>query len=99
MSVLATSRREPADAAPAADDGAAIEISALRHRYGTREALRGVSLSIARGELFALLGPNGGGKTTLFRILSTLMEPREGVVRVLGRDLPACAPIVRRRMG
>ncbi len=78
---------------------AAIEISELRHRYGEREALRGVSLTIERGEIFALLGPNGGGKTTLFKILSTLMRAGEGGVRVLGHDLSREAERVRPRIG
>ena len=77
----------------------AIEIKALRHRYGDREALRGVSLVIRRGEIFALLGPNGGGKTTLFKILSTLMRPSGGTVRVLGHDLGVAAEAVRPRLG
>jgi ABC-2 type transport system ATP-binding protein len=76
-----------------------IEISALRHRYAEREALRGVSLTIRRGEIFALLGPNGGGKTTLFKILSTLMRAGEGSVRVLGHDLRHEAERVRPRIG
>ncbi len=76
-----------------------IEISGLRHRYGEREALRGVSLTIARGEIFALLGPNGGGKTTLFKILSTSMRAGEGSVRVLGHDLRREAERVRPRIG
>ncbi|HSD09637.1 MAG TPA: ABC transporter ATP-binding protein [Candidatus Binatia bacterium] len=78
---------------------AAIEISDLRHRYGQREALRGVTLTIERGEIFALLGPNGGGKTTLFKILCTLMRPGEGGVRVLGHDLRREAERVRPRLG
>ena len=78
---------------------AAIEISDLRHRYGEREALRGVSLAVERGEIFALLGPNGGGKTTLFKILSTLIRPSEGRVRVLGHDLAREAERVRPRLG
>jgi ABC-2 type transport system ATP-binding protein len=76
-----------------------IEISGLRHRYAEREALRGVSLTIRRGEIFALLGPNGGGKTTLFKILSTLMRAGEGSVRVLGHDLRHEAERVRPRIG
>ena len=83
---------------PAAAD-TVVEITDLRHRYGERIALAGVSLSVRRGELFALLGPNGGGKTTLFRILSTAMAPQEGRVRVLGCDLPAAGHEVRRRLG
>jgi ABC-2 type transport system ATP-binding protein len=78
---------------------AVIEISDLRHRYGEREALRGVSLSVERGEIFALLGPNGGGKTTLFKVLSTLMRADQGVVRVLGSDLRVAADRVRPRLG
>jgi ABC-2 type transport system ATP-binding protein len=77
----------------------AIEISGLRHRYGQREALRGVSLTIERGEIFALLGPNGGGKTTLFKILCTLMRAGEGDVRVLGHDLRREADRVRPHIG
>ncbi len=78
---------------------AAIEISDLRHHYGDREALRGVSFRVDRGEIFALLGPNGGGKTTLFKILSTLMRPASGEVRVLGHDLAREAAAVRPRLG
>jgi ABC-2 type transport system ATP-binding protein len=78
---------------------AAIEISGLRHRYGDREALRGVTFRVDRGEIFALLGPNGGGKTTLFKILSTLMRPMSGEVRVLGYDLSRDAAAVRPRLG
>jgi ABC-2 type transport system ATP-binding protein len=84
---------------PSAAVAAAIEISELRHRYGEREALRGVTLTIERGEIFALLGPNGGGKTTLFKILSTLMRAGEGSVRVLGHDLRHEAERVRPRIG
>jgi ABC-2 type transport system ATP-binding protein len=78
---------------------AVIEISDLRHRYGEREALRGVTLEVAGGEIFALLGPNGGGKTTLFKILSTLTRPASGAVRVLGYDLARDAAAVRPRLG
>ena len=55
---------------------AAIEIRGLSHSYGTRAALQDVSFQVARGTIFGLLGPNGGGKTTLFRILSTLLRAR-----------------------
>jgi ABC-2 type transport system ATP-binding protein len=78
---------------------AAIEISDLRHHYGDREALRGVTFRVDRGEIFALLGPNGGGKTTLFKILSTLMRAVSGEVRVLGHDLAREAAAVRPRLG
>ncbi len=78
---------------------AVIEISDLHHRYGEREALRGVSFAVDGGEIFALLGPNGGGKTTLFKILATLMRPVSGTVRVLGHDLAREAAAVRPRLG
>jgi ABC-2 type transport system ATP-binding protein len=76
-----------------------LEVEGLRHSYGEREALRGVSLRIGRGEVFGLLGPNGGGKTTLFRILSTLLPPSGGSVRVFDHDLVREAHHVRTHLG
>jgi ABC-2 type transport system ATP-binding protein len=78
---------------------AAIEVDGLRHRYGEREALAGVSFDVREGELFALLGPNGGGKSTLFRILATILPPTAGTARVLGFDVRAQPHEVRRRLG
>jgi ABC-2 type transport system ATP-binding protein len=80
-------------------DSPAVEVEGLRHFYAEREALAGVSFSVAPGEMFALLGPNGGGKTTLFKILSTLMPPTTGTVRLLGHDLTREAFVVRKRLG
>jgi ABC-2 type transport system ATP-binding protein len=77
----------------------AIETLGLCHRYGEREALRDVSLAIGRGEMFGVLGPNGGGKSTLFRILSTLQVPSGGEARVFGHDVVREAAAVRRRLG
>ena len=70
-----------------------ITVENLTHRYGERVALDNVSFTVQRGELFGLLGPNGGGKTTLFRILSTLVKPQQGRVLMAGE------PMDRRRFG
>ncbi len=77
----------------------AVEVENLHHTYGSREALVGVSLHVSRGEIFGLLGPNGGGKTTLFKILSTLMPATRGTVRVFDHDLGREPDAVRRHLG
>ena len=76
-----------------------VEVQELRHRYGERVALDGVSFAVGRGELFALLGPNGGGKSTLFRVLSTLEPVQEGAARILGHDVARAPAAVRRSLG
>ena len=78
---------------------AAVEAAGLRYSYGEREALRGVTFRVEAGEVFGLLGPNGGGKTTLFRILGTLLRPQAGSVRVFGFDAAADPFEIRRRIG
>ena len=77
----------------------AVEIERLAHRYGDRDALRGVSLQVTRGELFGLLGPNGGGKTTLLHVLATLLRPTSGVARIAGVDVARDPALARRRIG
>ncbi|MDX6705806.1 MAG: type transport system ATP-binding protein [Solirubrobacteraceae bacterium] len=67
-------------------DEEAIEISDLRKSYGDVEAVRGVSLRVRRGEIFAFLGPNGAGKTTTVEILEGFRRRSGGEVRVLGVD-------------
>src|SRR5258706_10300013 len=77
----------------------AIEATSLSFRYGDREALSDVNFQIARGEIFGFLGPNGGGKTTLFKLLSTLVPIQSGIARMLGHDLAGETIRVRRRIG
>lgn len=78
---------------------AIIRIEDLRHSYGQRKALRGLSFAVVAGEIFGLLGPNGSGKTTLFRILSTLMLPTAGRALIAGLDPSRQPDAVRRRIG
>jgi ABC-2 type transport system ATP-binding protein len=76
-----------------------VAVENLTHRYGERVALSGVSFTVTEGEIFGLLGPNGGGKSTLFRILSTLMAPTEGKASICGHDVDRESAAVRRRIG
>ncbi len=97
-------------------DARAIEVRSLTHRYPAprrrrgevapepRDALSAVSLEVAPGEVFGVLGPNGGGKSTLFRVLSTLLVPSGANdpacgVRVLGWDLLREPDLVRPQIG
>jgi ABC-2 type transport system ATP-binding protein len=77
----------------------AIEVRELRKRYGQFEALRGIDITVRRGEVFGLLGPNGAGKTTAVEILEGYRERSAGAVSVLGHD-PAGRPMgLRQRIG
>jgi ABC-2 type transport system ATP-binding protein len=76
-----------------------IQVQNLTHRYGDRIALAGVSFDVKKGEIFGLLGPNGGGKSTLFRILSTMMVPTEGRALIAGEDVVRNPAAVRRKVG
>jgi heme exporter protein A len=78
---------------------AALELDGLTRRYGEREALANVSLSLAAGRTLVVFGPNGAGKTTLLRVLATLLRPHAGSVRVLGSELPDQSWAIRGRVG
>ena len=78
---------------------AIVEVEDLSHSYNGHKALAGVTFDVTRGEIFGLLGPNGGGKTTLFRVLSTLFPPSSGSATVLGLDILKQASKVRQRLG
>lgn len=79
--------------------GSALQIEHLAHRYGQRQAIDDVSFAVAPAEIFALLGPNGGGKTTLFRVLSTLIPLQTGEVQILSFNLRRDTTAVRRAIG
>jgi ABC-2 type transport system ATP-binding protein len=70
-----------------------------RGRRSVTHALRDVSFEVALGETYGLLGPNGSGKSTLIRVLSTLLVPDEGYVRMLGYRIPGEEAEVRKRVG
>ena len=78
---------------------AAIEVQGLRKSYGDREAVRGISFSVRRGEVFGLLGPNGAGKTTTVEILEGYRERSAGSVAVLGMDPGDRPTALRERVG
>ncbi len=79
----------------------AVEVDNLTRSFkkGDVQALRGVSLDVPRGQVFGLLGPNGSGKTTMVRILSTILAPSTGTARVEGFDVVTHPQEVRRRIG
>ncbi len=76
-----------------------ISVRDLVHRYDNRPALNGVSFDVRPAEIFGLLGPNGSGKTTMFRILSTLMVPLGGRAIILGHDAARDPTKLRREIG
>jgi ABC-2 type transport system ATP-binding protein len=83
----------------ASDDSTVLEVSQVSFRYGARLAVDGVTFTVKRGEVFGLLGPNGGGKTTLFRMLGTLYAPSSGSVRLLGREVALDITAARQKLG
>jgi ABC-2 type transport system ATP-binding protein len=80
-----------------ADTTAAIQTDGLVKRYGPTVALRGLSMTVARGEVFGFLGPNGAGKTTAVKLLLGLAAPTSGSARMLGA--PVGDRAARRRIG
>ncbi|MBQ6155321.1 MAG: ABC transporter ATP-binding protein [Bacteroidales bacterium] len=77
----------------------AIEVAHISKSYGAVKALDDVSLTVERGDLFGLIGPDGAGKTTLFRLLTTLLVPDSGSARVEGLDIVSNYHTIRRQVG
>ena len=80
-------------------DSLAVSVAGLHHAYSERKALDGIDFGVLAGEAFGLLGPNGGGKTTLFRLLSTLLPVQTGKVTLSGFDVSTQAQQVRQIIG
>jgi len=78
---------------------AAIAVENIVKRYGNFEAVKGVSFSVAEGEIFGLLGPNGAGKSTLIRMMTTLIPVTSGKAIVAGHDVTKDSDAVRRMIG
>ena len=77
----------------------AIEVSHISKSYGKVKALKDVSFSVGKGEVFGLIGPDGAGKTSMFRILCTLLLPDKGTATVDGFDVVKQMTDIRKRVG
>ena len=77
----------------------AVEVHNLKRKYGKVEALKGISFSVPKGEIFGIIGPDGAGKTTLFRILTTLLIPDSGTAKVDGDDILKDFRSIRKKVG
>lgn len=77
----------------------AIEIHNLSKSYGKVQALKNISFEVQQGELFGLIGPDGAGKSTLFRLLTTLLNPNEGSAKIDGLDMVKDYRLIRSRVG
>ena len=77
----------------------AIEVNHISKQYGKVQALQDVSFSVKKGEIFGVIGPDGAGKTSLYRILCTLLLPNEGSATVDGYDVVGQMNEIRKRVG
>jgi ABC-2 type transport system ATP-binding protein len=78
---------------------AAVETAGLRKTFGALTAVDGLDLTIRRGEVFGMLGPNGSGKTTTIRMLCGLLPPTAGSATVVGHDVATQPELIRRKIG
>lgn len=78
------------------DASIAVEVEDLKKNYGPFQALRGVSFTVRKGEVYGLIGPNGAGKTTTLRVLATLLRISGGSARIFGVDVDARPEEIRK---
>ena len=78
---------------------AAIVVCGISKRYGSVEALRDVSFNVEQGEIFGIIGPDGAGKTSLYRIMATLLLPDAGSAKIIGHDVISDMMEIRRSVG
>ena len=76
-----------------------VHVSDLRKSYGQVHAVDGISFDVEYGKVFGFLGPNGAGKTTTIRVLTTLLNPTSGIVKIFGKDVVKHSREIKKRMG
>ena len=76
-----------------------IVINNLKKSYGAVQAVKGVSLEVQTGEIFGLIGPDGAGKTTIIRTLVSLLDPDEGEILFIGKNVVGNTKFVRSNIG
>src|SRR3954467_1886653 len=76
-----------------------VEVNDLRREFGSLVAVDGLNLQVRRGQFLGFLGPNGAGKSTTIKMLTGLLRPSGGSIRVLGMDLESNSVEVKRRIG
>ena len=97
MSAIETTITSPVIGALAANDefsGPAIQVRSLVKNYGGFEAVKGIDLDIAAGEIFGIIGPDGAGKTSVFQVLGGVMEPTSGEAKMYGKSTVDARPFV-----
>src|SRR5262245_30756095 len=96
---MSESATEPTTDAGAVTDGPMIVARGLRKSYGSLEAVRGIDVTVERGESFGFLGPNGAGKSSAMRMIGAVSPVGGGELRVLGMDPATQGPQIRGRLG
>ena len=76
-----------------------VHVSDLRKSYGQVYAVDGISFDVEYGKVFGFLGPNGAGKTTTIKVLTTLVKPTSGIVKIFGKDIVKHSREIKKRMG